>query len=191
MILTSGKSRGSNFVAIANYIKKKGLPINIQAVIVTSQKAPIIERCNLLDIPVEFISCKDLLSYQNKLHDYVASNKTHLIVLAGFMKLLSQDFISKVNIPILNIHPALLPKYGGKGMYGMNVHKEVFAAREGFSGITIHKVNGEYDKGDIIFQKKIRVLRSKSAEIIASKVLKQEHKYYGRVIFNFLKEYYE
>ncbi len=191
VVLTSGKSRGSNLLAIANYIKKKRLPISIQAVIVTSKKAPVIERCNLLDIPVEFISCKDMDQYQEQLSDFVKTKKIHLIVLAGFMKLLREDFIANIKIPIINIHPALLPKYGGKGMYGMNVHKEVYENQEHFSGITIHKVNAHYDQGQIIFQQRIRVHRSKSPEIIARKVLKQEHKYYGRVIYRFLKEYYE
>ncbi len=129
--------------------------------------------------------------YQEQLSDFVKTKKIHLIVLAGFMKLLREDFIANIKIPIINIHPALLPKYGGKGMYGMNVHKEVYENQEHFSGITIHKVNAHYDQGQIIFQQRIRVHRSKSPEIIARKVLKQEHKYYGRVIYRFLKEYYE
>lgn len=191
VILTSGKSRGSNFVAIANYIKKKNLPLDISAVIVTNKTAPIVERCQQRNIDHLFISCKDITSYQKKLTEYVKNNSIDLIVLAGFMKLLKQEFIAEVKIPILNIHPALLPKFGGKGMYGMNVHKAVFSAKERFSGITIHQVNEQYDEGDIIFQNRIRVHRSKSPDIIAHKVLKQEHKHYGKVIYKFLKDYYE
>lgn len=191
VVLTSGKSRGSNFLAIANFFKKRRIPIDISAVIVTSKTAPVIEKCQSLSIPHKFISCKNITSYQTELSAFIKQNNICLVVLAGFMKLLQADFINDIKIPILNIHPALLPKFGGKGMYGMNVHKSVFANKEKFSGITIHKVNGQYDEGDIIFQKKIRVHRSKSPEIIAKKVLKEEHKYYGRVIYHFIKEYYE
>ncbi|MBI9032496.1 phosphoribosylglycinamide formyltransferase [bacterium] len=191
VILTSGKSRGSNFVAIANHLKRKRLPVDISAVIVTSKTAPVIEKCQELSISHYYLSCKDIAVYQQNLKDLVEDKKIDLIVLAGFMKLLESDFISSINIPILNIHPALLPKFGGKGMYGMNVHQAVFSQGERYSGITIHQVNGEYDKGDIIFQKRIRIHRSKSPEIIAHKVLKEEHKHYGRVIYQFLKAYYE
>jgi len=191
VILTSGKSRGSNFVAIANYLKKKNIPIDVSSVIITTKNAPIIEKCEYFDIPHNFIGCKEIRTYQNKLADYIQANNIDLIVLAGFMKLLQNDFITSINIPILNIHPALLPKFGGKGMYGMNVHQAVFENKERFSGITIHQVNGEYDKGNIIFQKRVRTHRSKTAEIIAHKVLKEEHKNYGRVIYKFLKDYYE
>ncbi len=191
VILTSGKSRGSNFVAIANYLKKKKIPIDISAVIVTNKRAPIIERCEQFNISHQFIGCKEIITYQNTLAEYVQANNIDLIVLAGFMKLLESDFINSIRVPILNIHPALLPKFGGKGMYGMNVHQKVYDYKEKFSGITIHQVNGEYDQGNIIFQKRIRIHRSKSPEIIAHKVLKQEHKYYGKVIYQFLKDYYE
>ncbi len=191
MILTSGKSRGSNFSAIAIHFKKKKLPIEISTVIVTNRKAPVIEKCQQLNIPHHYLSCNDISSYQENLKNFILNKKIDLIVLAGFMKLLGADFISSINIPILNIHPALLPKFGGKGMYGMNVHQAVFSQGERYSGITIHQVNGEYDGGKIIFQKIIRIHRSKTPEIIAHKVLKQEHKHYGRVIYNFLKDYYE
>lgn len=191
VILTSGKSRGSNFVAIANYLQKKKIPINISAVIITNKNAPIVERCQQFNIHHQFISCKDISTYQHKLTEYIQTNNIDLIVLAGFMKLLQTDFINSLSIPILNIHPALLPQNGGKGMYGMNVHQKVYEKRERFSGITIHQVNGEYDKGKIIFQHRVRVHRSKTPEIIAHKVLKQEHKHYGRVIYKFIKDYYE
>lgn len=191
VILTSGKSRGSNFVAIANYLQRKSLPVDVSAVIVTSKTAPIIDKCRQLHIAHHFIGCKDMTAYQSKLTEYIQANKVDLIVLAGFMKLLSADFITSLKIPILNIHPALLPHFGGQGMYGMSVHQAVFASKARFSGITIHQVNSVYDAGNIIFQKRIRVHRSKTAEIIAHKVLKMEHRFYGRIIAKFLRDYYE
>ena len=178
-------------MAITNHFRRRNLPIDISTVIVTSKNAPIIEKCEHLDIPYHFIGCRDIVSYQEKLTEYIQTINIDLIVLAGFMKLLTPDFITSIKIPILNIHPALLPKFGGKGMYGMNVHQAVFANQERFSGITIHQVNGEYDRGQVIFQTRIRIKRSKTPEIIAHKVLKQEHKHYGRVIYKFLKDYYE
>lgn len=190
IILTSGKSRGSNFVAIVNHIKKRRLPIDIAGVIVTSKTAPIIDKCISSGIPYKYIKCHTISDYQADLFDFIQKHQVQLVVLAGFMKLLEEDFIQKLELPIINIHPALLPNYGGKGMYGINVHKRVFQDKRTFSGITIHLVNGEYDKGQIIFQKKVRIHRSKSPEILAHRVLRLEHKYYGPTIYKFLKEYY-
>ncbi len=190
VILTSGKSRGSNFEAIYNTIKQNNLPIDIAAVYVNSKKAPIIDKCHDFGISVKYLSTKDMLNYQHEVKIFLAKEMIDMVVLAGFMKLLPEIFVTKVRIPILNIHPALLPKFGGKGMYGMNVHEAVFKAKESFSGITIHRVNSYYDEGKIIFQKKVKVAKAKSSEIIAQRVLKLEHKYYGKVIYSYLKEFY-
>jgi len=111
-----------------------------------------------------------------------------LIVLAGFLWLIPEYFIDAYENRILNIHPSLLPKYGGKGMYGSNVHEAVFAAKEKESGITIHLVNKEYDKGKHLLQKTIKILASESPKKIASKVLKLEHKYYPQIIEKFIQD---
>lgn len=190
VILTSGHSRGSNFVAIAKYFQKRNLPVDIVSVIVTSRKAPIITRCEKLGVDSHFISAKNMLKYQTELQEYIKDNKIEMVVLAGFMKLLSSDFIDGINIPILNIHPALLPNYGGKGMYGMNVHKAVYYNKESFSGVTIHLVNSKYDSGKILCQQRVKIKKAKTPETIGARVLRLEHKYYGRTIYNYLKEYY-
>ena len=83
---------------------------------------------------------------------------------------------------IINIHPSLLPKYGGKGMYGLNIHREVILNKEKFSGLTIHYVNKEYDKGAVIFQKKIKIKEKETPESLSSKVLKLEHENYSLII---------
>ena len=109
-----------------------------------------------------------------------------LVVLAGFLWLIPKDLIKAFPERILNIHPALLPKYGGKGMYGQNIHKAVFEAKEKESGITIHIVNEKYDEGKIIFQAHCNLSKTLNAEEIGKKVLELEHKYYPLVVENYL-----
>lgn len=104
-----------------------------------------------------------------------------LIVLAGFLKKIPQKIINTFKNKIINIHPSLLPKYGGKGMFGLNVHKSVIKNNERETGLTIHHVNTEYDKGSIIFQKTIKV-DTDDANVLAKKVLIEEHKYYPEII---------
>lgn len=110
-----------------------------------------------------------------------AAEVTH-IVLAGFLWLIPQNLIEAFPNRIINIHPALLPKFGGKGMYGMRVHEAVKQAGESETGITIHEVNAHYDDGRILLQQKCRVEKSDSPEQIAAKVQQLEHEYYPRVI---------
>lgn len=109
------------------------------------------------------------------------------IVLAGFLSLIPKWLIKKYNNRIINIHPALLPKYGGKGMYGDKVHKAVIEAKEKESGITIHYVNEEYDSGNIIFQAKCKVESTDTIESLANKIHKLEHKNYPEVIYSLIK----
>lgn len=104
------------------------------------------------------------------------------IVLAGFLWKMPSFFVEAYPLRIINIHPALLPKYGGKGMYGMHVHEAVVAAKEKETGITIHYVNEHYDEGTIIFQAKCEVLPSDTAAQVADKVHQLEHRYYPEVI---------
>lgn len=111
-----------------------------------------------------------------------------LIVLAGFLWLIPGNLVSRYAGRIINIHPALLPKYGGKGMYGMNVHHAVKEAGEEESGMTIHFVNEKYDEGNIIFQASTSISEDDSADDIAAKVLKLEHQHYPRVIEQLLIE---
>jgi phosphoribosylglycinamide formyltransferase-1 len=107
--------------------------------------------------------------------------KVDWVLLAGFLLKIPGEFCRAFENKILNIHPSLLPKFGGEGMYGMNVHRAVFEAEEKESGMTIHYVNERYDEGAIVFQGRIDVSEFTSAEEIASEVLKLEHEYYPRV----------
>ena len=104
-----------------------------------------------------------------------------LIVLAGFLKKVPREIISNFSNKIVNIHPSLLPKYGGKGMYGINVHKAVLDNNEKSSGFSIHYVTEEYDEGNIIFQKSFEI-DTKTPEELSKKILVQEHKYYPKII---------
>ena len=105
-----------------------------------------------------------------------------LIVLAGFLWKFPEHIIAKYPNKIINIHPALLPKYGGKGMYGMNVHNAVLENKEKETGITIHYVNEHYDEGEFIFQQKVNIEDCASAEEIAAKIHELEHKHFPEVI---------
>ncbi len=116
-----------------------------------------------------------------------SSGITH-IVLAGYLSLIPDWLIRAYPGHIINIHPALLPLHGGKGMYGHHVHEAVKSAGELVSGITIHEVNDHYDEGKVIFQKEVELVASDTAEDIARKVLQVEHQYYPQVIENWIQQ---
>ena len=116
------------------------------------------------------------------LHDLILSKKTDLVVLAGYLKKIPAEFIQFYPEKIINIHPSLLPKYGGKGMYGNHVHKEVLKSKESESGITIHYVNEEFDKGKIIAQFKCSLEKNEGIESLKAKIQKLEHKHYPEII---------
>lgn len=107
--------------------------------------------------------------------EILQQHETDLIFLAGYLKKIGEPILKVYHNRIFNIHPALLPKYGGKGMYGINVHKAVIEAKEPFSGVTIHRVNAEYDSGDIVAQAKVPVLPQDTPETLAARVLEREH----------------
>jgi len=116
----------------------------------------------------------------NEILDKLYDHRIDLIVLAGFLWLVPRNLTEL--FPVINIHPALLPKYGGKGMYGMNVHKAVLASKDKESGITIHQVNQDYDKGKIIFQATCPILSGDTPETLAGRIHELEHLHYPRVI---------
>lgn len=125
---------------------------------------------------ISYIISKDDEEILEKLRD----KKINLIVLAGYLPKVTKNIIDKYRI--INIHPSLLPKYGGKGFYGLNVHKAVFENKEKISGVSIHFVNENLDDGDIILQRKVDISKCESAEEIAEKVLEVEHKSLKEVI---------
>ena len=155
--------------------------IEIISVFTNNKSAGVIERAKRFDIP-HHVYNRTYWQSGASIIQILEDEQIDFIVLAGFMLLIPQTLVSKYSDRIFNIHPALLPKYGGQGMYGMNVHEAVKAASESESGITIHFVNEAYDKGEILYQESVDLDPSDSAEEIAKKVLEKEHKNYAKVV---------
>ncbi|MDD4310037.1 MAG: formyltransferase family protein [Candidatus Cloacimonetes bacterium] len=185
-VLSSGNSRGSNLAAMAKYFAENRSSVSIAAAVFTVKNSPAIDVANMLGLHVEIISAKNMSYFETQLIRICEQQSISLIALAGFMKLLSEQFISSVAVPILNIHPALLPKYGGAGMYGMAVHEAVWKAGGQFSGATVHLVDSSYDTGKILAQKTVDVSECTSATEIGKRVLQAEHALYAPTIVNYL-----
>lgn len=179
-VFASGK--GSNAEAIcrafaAHYIK-------VALIVCNNPAAEVLQRAKRLEIPT-FLCSNDVLAQQPAhLLEVLRKYHIHFIALAGFLRLLPAEIIAAYRRRILNIHPALLPKYGGKGMYGIHVHKAVIKNKERQTGITIHEVNEAYDQGRILFQAQVPIpqhLRP-SPQWLAAEVAKLEHKHYPRIL---------
>jgi formyltetrahydrofolate-dependent phosphoribosylglycinamide formyltransferase len=183
-ICVFASGRGSNLLAIIDGVEEGRLNCEIVFVMSNNSSSGALEIARKKNIPAYHLSEKVFHknNFEESLIDLLEKHKPDLIVLAGYMKLVPVSVIRKFENRIINIHPALLPKFGGKGMYGMNVHNAVFQAGEKVSGVTIHIVNENYDEGKIIYQEKIDISDCKSPEEIAEKVLKLEHKVYPEVI---------
>ena len=175
-ILASGS--GSNALNIINFFKSFD-KMKVSMVITNNPKATVIEKVNKEKIPIVVLH-NDFFDTEGYLLSLLDFHKIDLIVLAGFLRKIDRRVIEKYKV--VNIHPSLLPKYGGKGMWGMKVHEEVIKNRESQTGITIHWVNNNYDEGEIIYQSQINIELGDTAEIIASKVQQLEYKYYPLVI---------
>ena len=176
-IFASGS--GTNAEKIYEYFKDTN-KVKIDTIVVSNPKAGILERSK--NWGVEYIILdKNEFNTSSSLAEKLIEKNTGLIVLAGFLWLIPQSITQAFPGKIINIHPSLLPKYGGKGMYGAKVHEAVFNANESLSGITIHYVNEEYDKGAIILQRSCSVIGLNPSEI-ALEVQKLEHRYFPIVI---------
>lgn len=178
VILASGS--GTNAEAIARYFEP-GANAKVSLILSNRCDAYVLVRAKKLNIPALCFSRADFYETDLVLNRLEAENPA-LIVLAGFLLLMPDNIIRNFPKRIINIHPALLPKYGGKGMYGSNVHEAVIAAREKESGISIHYVNEKYDEGDIIFQARCPILPNDTAETLAQRIHALEHKHYPEVI---------
>ncbi|MFH1540389.1 MAG: phosphoribosylglycinamide formyltransferase [Elusimicrobiota bacterium] len=183
-VLASGS--GTNLQAIIdacnkNTCNKNNLSAKIVIVISNKKDAYALHRAKKYNIQAVFIDPKKN-NFDEKAIKFLEKQKVDLVCLAGFLLKLSKEFIKKYSGKILNIHPALLPKFGGKGMYGINVHKAVLEAGEKISGCTVHFVDEKYDNGKIILQKKVKVFKSDTPETLQKRVLKQEHNLYPKAI---------
>ena len=171
---------GSNAEAIINHFRDSD-SVEISLIVSNNAKAFVLERANKHNIPAHLINKKNFINSYDLL-DVLQEHKIDFIVLAGFLLLIPNYLIQAYPDRIVNIHPALLPKYGGKGMYGHHVHQAVFDNFEKESGITIHLVNEKYDEGEILFQQQIPLQLTDTPDIIASKVLELEHTHFPQVI---------
>lgn len=185
-IFASGN--GSNAEAIIKYFKKKSKIGQVSALLSNKSDAYALQRAKDSGVATYVFKSKEFLDNPSDVINYLEEQEIDLIVLAGYMQLIPKELIKVYRDKIVNIHPALLPKYGGKGMYGMNVHRAVIENKESESGITIHLIDEEYDKGAILFQTRVTIYSTDTAESLAEKVMALEHKHYAEVIEKLLVE---
>lgn len=174
--LASGS--GSNLQAIIDSIGSERLPARIVAVISNEPEAQALERARRHGLPSFLINHRDFKrrsDFEQVLIEVIDRQGTDLICLCGFMRILTPSFIDHYQGRILNIHPALLPKYGGRGFYGLKVHQVVLSAGERESGCTVHFVDAQVDHGPIILQRRVPVLPGDTPETLAERVLAEEH----------------
>ena len=177
-IFASGE--GTNAQTIIDYFKSSK-DVKIALIVSNKSTANVLNRAKNNNIATLIID-KHSFSETNDVIDVLKKCNIDLIVLAGFLWMIPANLVKAFPDKIVNIHPSLLPKFGGKGMYGMNVHKAVIAAKEKESGITIHFVNEEYDKGKIISQHACDVLENDSAEDLVKKIHLLEHEFFPKAI---------
>lgn len=183
VIFASGS--GTNAENIASFYASNP-HVKVELVLSNNPHAGVFERMQRLDVPVVYYDNRQFKDGE-AIVMLLQEQGIDLIVLAGFMNKISAPILEAYKGRILNIHPALLPKYGGKGMYGMHVHEAVVAAGEKETGITIHHVNEHYDEGQIIFQATCPVLTDDSPEALAQRVHQLEYQHYPQVIDSFIK----
>ncbi|MES2678780.1 MAG: phosphoribosylglycinamide formyltransferase [Bacteroidota bacterium] len=182
-IFASGE--GSNAENLFTYFANDPR-IKIKLVVTNNDSAGVIARAEKHKKNVQIVSKAALENYTDQFIEFLKVEKIDLIILAGFLLKIPDKFIKAFPNRIINLHPALLPGYGGKGMYGMNVHRAVIANKDAESGITVHYVNEEYDKGEIILQAKCIIHPSDSAEDLSKKIQELEFEYLPKAIEKFL-----
>jgi phosphoribosylglycinamide formyltransferase-1 len=168
---------GSNLKSLIKFSLLKKSPIKINLIVSSNIKAKGLEYAKLYKIKKKTYNFKNASFSEKVLLKDLEINNINLICLAGFMIILSKNFIKKFNGKILNIHPSLLPKYKG-----LNTHERVIKNKNKFSGCTVHYVNSQLDAGKIIMQKKVKVSKKETPQSLKEKVLKQEHQIYPKAI---------
>ena len=174
---------GSNVENIYNYFKNNNTIIP-ELLICNNKDAYVIERAKKINLAYKIIEPNS--KNNNEFLLFLKSKKITHLILAGYLKLVGKEIIKRYRNKIINIHPALLPKYGGKGYYGDYVHKSVLDSKESKSGITIHLVNEKYDDGKVLFQKEVLIDQLETIDSLASKIHKLEHKYYPEIIEKYI-----
>jgi phosphoribosylglycinamide formyltransferase-1 len=182
-IFASGN--GSNAQAIVEYFKNS-VEVKVAIVVTNNPDAGVIKIAHQHKI-ISAIVSKSFLGNEESMNKLLNSLNIDLVVLAGFLQLVPAFLILKFPKRIINIHPALLPKHGGKGMYGKKVHQAVLAAKETETGITIHYVNDKYDEGEVILQQHVSLDATDTVETVAEKVQQLEHEWLPKTIEQLLK----
>ncbi len=168
---------GSNLKSLIKFSRTSKSPISVDIVISNNSKAKGLNYAKIFKIKKKVLNFKNKNLSEKKLLSVLKVNNIEMICLAGFMKILSKNFIKKFKGNILNIHPSLLPKYKG-----LNTHKRVLNNKEKYSGCTVHFVNAKLDSGKIILQKKVKISKKETEVSLAKKILVQEHKLYPKAI---------
>ena len=177
---------GSNFQAIIDSVDRGTIDAKITGLIAGKPHIKAIERANKHDIPVTILTQKGSSEFEKELLSVLQKLKPDLIVLAGFLRKIPDQVVSAYPDRIINIHPSLLPKYGGKGFYGEHVHRAVIESGDSESGCSVHYVNEQYDEGDIIAQVRVPVKADDTPDSLAKRVLEEEHKLLPNVIAKLL-----
>ncbi len=185
-IAVFGSGRGSNFQAILSAMKRGEIPgAHIGVVVSNNSSAGILDLARTNGIPALHISRKQFTSeeeFVDRLLSILDAHDVNFIVLAGYMKKIPARVIQRFRNSIINIHPALLPEFGGDGMYGARVHEAVIASGQNCSGATVHLVDEEYDHGRVILQKRVKIEPGDTPETLAAKVLEIEHEIFPKAI---------
>jgi phosphoribosylglycinamide formyltransferase-1 len=180
---------GTNAINIIEYFKSNN-KISISLIVSNNAQSGALEISKKSGIPF-FIGSREDFYHSNKIVDVLQAYQVQGIVLAGFLWLIPENLLKLYPNRIMNIHPSLLPKYGGKGMYGTKVHQAVKNSNDLQSGITIHLVNEEYDKGEILLQEKINIDSDDTPEMIAEKVHELEYKFYPNIIEEYFEKHFK
>ena len=168
---------GSNLKSLIKFSRTIKSPISIDFIISNNSKAKGLNYAKIYNIKKKVFSFKNKNLSEKKLLSILKINNIDMICLAGFMKILSENFIKKFKGKILNIHPSLLPKYKG-----LNTHKRALIKKDKYSGCTVHFVNAKLDSGKVILQKKVKISKNETRASLAKKILAQEHKLYPKAI---------
>lgn len=171
VIFASGS--GTNAENIIKYFQDNN-KVEVAAVFSNRKSAEVLRRAHKLNVKALYFD-REALYHSNEVLHVLKDIEPDLIVLAGFLWVFPTNILKKFHNKVINIHPALLPNYGGKGMYGLNVHKAVIAGKDVESGISIHYVNEEYDEGEIIFQEKVKITETDTPETLAKKIHELEY----------------
>ncbi len=184
-ILLSGKGRGSNMQALIDGTRDGRIRGDVALVISTSPGAPALERAAASGVPALLVPAEEHPepgALDRELAERFLAAGVELICLAGYMRLLGPEFLGRFPNRVLNVHPALLPAFGGRGYYGRRVHEAVLESGARYTGVTVHLTDDEYDHGPIVAQEVVPVLRDDTVETLAARVLQAEHRLYPEAV---------